>query len=429
MKLSKYNVMFEVDEVKSIIYNTLTKKYHTYDTSKNSYINKLLENLNEDKYELKDAELLKDFIRKGLVIGASIDEMEILKFKEANSRFQDQTFYLTIQPTLDCNFRCTYCYEEHKKLNIDASTMDKILKFTENITKNVKTLRIGWFGGEPTLQFDKIIELTDKLKDICNKNSCNYKACMTTNGYLFDDKMINMLEELCIEKIQITLDGSREHHNKQRPLVNGDGTYDKIKENILKLLDKNVHVTLRINVSEENYNNICDVFDIIPEERRKDISLNMANLYDNNGKLDLYRLYKLSIDKGYKYYDIAPSGLQKCEAGCKSSFLIEPNGNICPCSPAGENGLHFGALKEDGTIKFDNPSDYYKFQNLSVFDSNQCRECIKLPMCMGGCKLSRFKNLNVCNGCRPDGTTLHEKIKLHYYSDLKHNSVKEKNIV
>lgn len=44
-------------------------------------------------------------------------------------------------------------------------------------------------------------------------------------------------------------------------------------------------------------------------------------------------------------------------------------------------------------------------------------------MCMGGCKYSRYKNNEVCNIQGTDGLNLEEKIKLHYYSDLKNNNI------
>lgn len=84
-------------------------------------------------------------------------------------------------------------------------------------------------------------------------------------------------------------------------------------------------------------------------------------------------------------------------------------------------GFYFGRINENGEMILDKESQFYRFKNLSVLDSEKCRNCIQLPMCMGGCKYSRYKDINVCNELIPNGMNLYEKIKLHYYSDLKFN--------
>ncbi|WP_035294879.1 radical SAM protein [Clostridium sp. KNHs214] len=428
MKQSKYNVKFNIEADTNILYNTLSRKYVIYNDFQKNVVDNLLQNLNKDRYELKEATVLKQLLGKGILIKDDFDELEEIKFNECASRFGDQVFYLTIQPTLDCNFRCTYCYEEHKKLKMDDCTTEKVLKFVDNITKRVKRLEIGWFGGEPTLEFKRIIELTNKFKDICKKNGCEYKAWMTTNGYLFSDKNIEIVDKLSIEKFQITLDGPQKCHDKQRPLINGEGTFNKVKENILKLLSKDVRIILRINVTKDNSFYITELFEQIPRENRKDIELRLSNLMQEREKMNLYNVYKNAIDNGFKFYHTM-SIKNGCEASCKASFTIEPDGKICSCSTAAENGLHFGKLTEDGNIKLENRHEYYKFKNTSALNSEQCKKCIQLPMCMGGCTYSRFNNPNICNGLVPDGLSLEDKIRLHYYSDLKHSDIRRNKIV
>lgn len=418
MKQSKYNVGFNIEKDIEIIYNTLSKKYFTYSSNDQDSINILLENLGKDKYDLKEIEILKELISKEIIINDDIDEFELIKFKEVNARFGDQVFYLTLQPTLDCNFRCTYCYEEHKNSTLDDDTVEKLLKFVDNITKRVNRLEVGWFGGEPLLQIDKIIDLTNKFKEICKRNKCDYRALMTTNGYLLSDRIIEQIDNLCIKNIQITLDGPERCHDKQRPLIDGTGTFHKIKENVLNLLSKNVNLVLRINITKEIYPHIHEVFDIIPKEKRKNVTVQLSNLMQDKNKMNLFEIYKIAIDKGFKPFQSFSTATCSCEAGFKNSFIIEPNGIVSPCSGGSEDGLQFGELDYSGNIKFKNKGAYYKFKNTSPLNSDKCKKCIQLPMCMGGCLYSRYKNPDICNGLLPDGLSLHDKIRLHYYRDL-----------
>lgn len=278
MKLSKYNTVVKIDD-ENVIYNTYSRKYVIYKNDQEEHVNNLFSNLNNDKYNLKDAESLKKFINNGMVIEDELDELLRIKFNDNLAKFDSETFSLVIQPTLDCNFRCVYCYEEHKKSSIENQTKENIIKFIDKISRKSKNIRVAWFGGEPMLEIDTIIALTLKFKELCIKNGCNYEATMTTNGYLFSDDNIDILQQLSVNQFQITLDGTKECHDKKRPLSTGERTFEKIIKNIIKILNKNIKITLRINVDEENYEYIDELLDMIPEEKRAYVNINMSNLF------------------------------------------------------------------------------------------------------------------------------------------------------
>lgn len=424
MKLSNYNVNVKLEGEKHLLYNTLSRKYLVYDANMEKYINNLDENLNKSRYELYEAEIIKQLYEKKIIIDDNYNELEWLKLKENCSKFQEQAFYLTIQPTLDCNFRCVYCYEQHKQIRMDECTFSGILNFIKKVSTKVRKIHICWFGGEPLLEFDLIEKLTTKIIEICNDNNCNYMANIVTNGYLLTDTVISKLKILKIRNIQITLDGPKLYHDVMRPHLNGTGTFDVIHNNILNLLefDKEIHLVFRVNANENNYKNIDDILNLIPEAYRNRATFTMANLFQIKNKISLYDTYIKAIDMGYLFYNTGNSFSNRCDTCKKNSISIEPTGKLAMCSPMAEKGLYYGTLSEDGNIKYSNIDNYVKFQNLSVFDSENCTQCTQLPMCSGGCKYSKYVDKNVCNGNVPDGLTLEQKIKLHYYSDLKNNN-------
>jgi hypothetical protein len=100
---------------------------------------------------------------------------------------------------------------------------------------------------------------------------------------------------------------------------------------------------LRINVDENNYEYVSDLFNIILEDKRKKVTLNMCNIFKNKSRISLYELYKKAIDKGYRFYDTI-NNCTKCEASSKNSFTIQPDGKVVFCSISGENGYDFGEL-------------------------------------------------------------------------------------
>ncbi|WP_234117522.1 radical SAM/SPASM domain-containing protein [Clostridium hydrogenum] len=420
MKESKYNIILDVNDKKSLLYNILTRKYLVFNNLEKEQIKGILKKLKHDKFELKEAEYIKKMIKIGAAVSDELDEISRLSFLYNKQKFQQDTATLVIQTTLNCNFRCVYCYEEHKNENLTDEVSNKITNLVKDKCKKISKLKIAWFGGEPMLQFNKIVELTKIFKEICDENNCEYEARMTSNGYLFNDKNISMLNDLSIKNIQITLDGTKYYHDKKRPLANGEGTFEKVVKNFVKLLQENINLNLRINLDENNYISIVELFDIIPEKYRRNVNIQIVNVFQNKENLNCYNLYKLAIEKGYMYSDKV-NRLVKCEASTPNAITIDPKGNLTFCSMAGEQGLYFGSIGDKKNINFTDQSLYYKFHSMSPFDNKACRECIELPMCMDGCKLSRFKNSNICIAKAKGGMTLEDRIKLHYYSDIINN--------
>lgn len=417
MKESRYNVILAIDNGKSLLYNTLTRKYLMFDNLEQERVKDLLGNLKCDKFELKEVEYIKKMIKIGAIVADDFDEISRLQFLYNKQKFQQDTATLVIQTTLNCNFRCVYCYEEHKSERLTDEVSAKIINLVNDRCKKTRKLKIAWFGGEPMLEFNRIVQLTEAFKKICSENNCQYEARMTSNGYLFNDENISRLNDLMIKNIQITLDGTKDYHDKKRPLVNGKGTFEKVSENFIKLLEKNINLNLRINLDENNYLGTIDLLDIIPEKYRGNVNIQIINVFQNKENLNCYDLYKVAIDKGYRYTDKV-NRLIKCEACTPNAMTIDPRGNLTFCSMSGEQDMYFGYIGGERNINFTNQSIYYNFHNMSPFHNKVCLKCIWLPMCMGGCKLSKFENSNICSVKNKGGMHLEDRIKLHCYSDM-----------
>ena len=74
------------------------------------------------------------------------------------------------------------------------------------------------------------------------------------------NRISRKLLEFGIEKIQITLDGSKRIHNSKRKLHTGEGTFGVIINN-LKEADKNLKIMLRVNVDKKNTDYMEELLD------------------------------------------------------------------------------------------------------------------------------------------------------------------------
>ena len=64
----------------------------------------------------------------------------------------------------------------------------KIKRFIERETKNnIKKVYINWFGGEPLLEKETLLDLSDFILKIGKINKFTYLGRITTNGYLLTE--------------------------------------------------------------------------------------------------------------------------------------------------------------------------------------------------------------------------------------------------
>ena len=90
-------------------------------------------------------------------------------------RLESGVFHLMINPTLDCNLHCWYCYEKHVKgSSISTDIMNGILGLiSKNCIgqRNIKKLILSFFGGEPLLEFDSVRKIILHSSECCEKKN------------------------------------------------------------------------------------------------------------------------------------------------------------------------------------------------------------------------------------------------------------------
>lgn len=131
-----------------------------------------------------------------------------------NDAYGSDVMSLIIAPTTHCNFNCQYCFEpkKHPKY-ISGDVEDAIISYLNNQI-HIKNLSLTWYGGEPLLMTDSIRRLHDRILKETDKKIAYHEVI--TNGYLIDDKVISIFRDMKLNSIQITLDGTRDTHNRTR---------------------------------------------------------------------------------------------------------------------------------------------------------------------------------------------------------------------
>ncbi|PVU77485.1 hypothetical protein DDW13_00700 [Acidianus hospitalis] len=124
--------------------------------------------------------------------------------------------------------------------------------------KDLDNLKIIWFGGEPLLAYDIVIEIMEFIKSKISKGKPKLEGFMVTNGYLLDLKKAEKLAELNVNEFQITLDGNEDIHDIRRINIGKRGTFKIIWNNVKSLINSNIplKIYLRIHLSLDNINSV-----------------------------------------------------------------------------------------------------------------------------------------------------------------------------
>ena len=217
MKLSKYNLYREIND-KVLIYNFLSGEFGITDKEK----------IIERNYDTEE-------FRKYGFSCQNEEEEDLLAMYKHNKMLHTSELNLTILASENCNFACQYCFDSFNGINIKQPVADDIILYIRKNIRKFTAVNIGWFGGEPLLAAKEIERMSHKILEICHKSSRSMHAQITTNGYLLDVETFKKLLKCNIYSYEITLDGFESDHNKNRPLKNGNGSYNISKRQILRL--------------------------------------------------------------------------------------------------------------------------------------------------------------------------------------------------
>lgn len=384
MKFSRYNIKIEQND-KYIVFNSLSGRL----------IRLLKSDYSENNPDLKD---------KGFVVNKNDDEIARYKYLFYSGVFSKSYLNLTIATTLACNLKCPYCFEEGNKSKtiMKKDVEDAIVKYI--ISQKKRKIGITWFGGEPLLNASTIKNITSQLKDY----KITFESTIITNGTLFSDANVQMLDENEIKLVQITLDGTKESHNRKRFFANGKGTFDLILSNIESILTKTKsQLILKTNLDKENIKEYVDLRRFLYNKFKQYIIKNRLILTENyvRNRTNFSGCNKcLSKEENFEYqhsvlkrpYEI-PSPVGACPLRSTNSFIIGPSGEIYKCMEhLGDNTKSIGNIITHSYRIQDVANCVFKY---SPFDDNDCVNCEILPICGGGCPIDREKKLDKTKIC------------------------------
>lgn len=342
--------------------------------------------------------LYENLVACGFIINEEDNEFSKLIHKRNQEVFYNNNSYrLTILPTLECNFRCWYCYEKHIQGRMTLDVSEKVKKYVNYIIENtpIFNFQLDWFGGEPLLYFNEVVyPISQYIKELTGKRNIQFSNSMTTNGYLINNDTINKLNEIKLNAFQITLDGYREVHDKNRRPVKQSGSYREIIQNINKICSSvsGANVTLRINYTNKTISDIHKIIDDIDIVNRKKIGISLQRIWQTIDKEDdagsgLEEEINLIKEKGifiqHNTFNYNKGCI--CYADSVRQSVVNYDGSLFKCTARDFANLNYavGYIDDDGKPIWNN--NYYKHFLKAPFDNDECKKCEYAPACLGVC--------------------------------------------
>lgn len=163
--------------------------------------------------------------------------------------------------TNQCNLGCTYCYaQKSRKMDmLEFETAEPIINLIyANVLMHAFTDRqkIAPYikftgGGEPTMNFQVMKEITELSKSISNNHHIKTEFHLATNGQ-WNDIMISEWIDNNMTNVLFSVDGTNYINNIHRPRLDGKDSYQNILSNYKSIQNPEIKVTFRMTVSNHS---------------------------------------------------------------------------------------------------------------------------------------------------------------------------------
>lgn len=332
----------------------------------------------------------------------------------SKSSYSDgSNFAINLNLTSACNLNCSYCFARGGDYGEVKDNMSKqilpLLKelILKNVTKSQK-VRFEYFGGEPLLNENMVLALVEFAKMLENETGIHVLHRVSTNLTLLSEQLLDVICENNFV-VSVSIDGTKNVQDIQRPTKSGGSSYDIILHNVKKIKDKNpsIKTVARMTVAQKDVTIFENISNLVSTGLFNYVSLYPATISNSTGKSNKYffdeeikeqyrevfRRYQeicaLSKDfRGFleveKILDMILNGkisVGHCSAG-GNYCTLSSDGSIVTCHRlCGQKKF----ILNTGTPGELNPT-LRNYWTRHVDEDPICSKCFARYVCGGGCK-------------------------------------------
>lgn len=165
---------------------------------------------------------------------------------------------LSLAVAQKCNLGCTYCYADGGSFGGPAASMplDTAMASVDLLFSEVAPgdrVNLAFLGGEPLLNRAVIRAATAKARAVAEERGAEVTFSITTNGTQLTAEDGDFFEEHCFA-VTVSLDGPARVHDRLRPFLGGRGSYERVLERVVPLLERQrrMQISARVTVTPLN---------------------------------------------------------------------------------------------------------------------------------------------------------------------------------
>ena len=382
--------------------------------------------------DLLDKQSVSAFVDRGHLTEVPHEDEKSLVHEIAAGLHEQQQHipYFMIAPNMDCNYRCTYCFERHiqKKLKSEDSNISYMngnvlmrREFVPAIYDAIGKIKLQvgqaaggmviLYGGEPLdgQNLDLVFDIAYSGREL------GYWFAAITNGHDLD-KYLPIINADMLNQIQISIDGPKRVHDKRRIYRGHESSFDKITSNIRQVLSQGgAEIQIRVHVDPTNIDLFEETLELFEQEgwlNHPDVVIYANTVYkkEKEGQVCVglevgdigWRLHQIA-GRYENVYTSAPAvhvartlspvfesgdrfGLKGTYCSANSgNYIFAPDGHIYSCwESIGKECSKIGSYMPPAGLMLDDKSASRWFSR-HVGLIPQCLQCEFALVCGGGC--------------------------------------------
>lgn len=333
---------------------------------------------------------------------------------KADTRKNNKIF---LSITNKCNLRCIYCYAsagvDNSSMSFDTAkrALDHQLKAI--LDSKDDTIAVTFHGGgEALVELHLLKRIVMYINGLAERHGLKTALNCVTNATLITKEVAEWLA-VNFHSLTVSLDGSQEIQDKQRPNSANLGSFHKAMDGVHNLLDENANFAIRATVTGLSVGKMSEFVQFLGENIFHDggdvqfepVSLAGRAKGDNGlatdpetflihyiGAREIGRQIGINVECSMDTFGFTKERF--CGASKASLQCYTPDGILSACTrvtkktDVGADLFFYGDIAKDQVnIYLDAKDKIISFENSYI---DECHKCFARWNCQGGCMMLRY---------------------------------------
>jgi uncharacterized protein len=314
--------------------------------------------------------------------------------------------------TRACNLACAHCFvsKDVRRMSLETGLLavDRLFELAEKYGH--PEVKIKYAGGEPTMNWELIPALHEQAKSLAQETGLKLTEVLVTNATLLNRDRLQFIKDEKF-RLSISMDGFGEGHDRQRPVLNGNPTFERVLQSVRLALEMGLSPYLIITITRLNLKEVPALVTFALKHRLM-LNLNFYRPHHINDSLvadntELTRVLQDAlkvIEANLPDYNFMEGLIDRsnfgaahqhvCSAG-RNYLSIDTDGSVLPCHMLTGYNLPGIPLQMLESPRFDD------FPNPQIDQRNGCNICEWRYWCAGGCPVHAKNIMGISNVSSP----------------------------